>query len=499
MSDANVLGARAGMRPLVLAALLVVGCEAQRTNVDDVLPERLTGEAYFAAEAAGEPGERDPMRPGESDEAGERLEDHDATRWWTSFEDPVLDELVDAVLAGNLDLAQAAASVREADARARAAHGARFPTIDVDASGSRNRNFFGGIGTFYFTNFTTQASIAWQTDLFGRLRATERARLSDVLATEADRVGVAHSLVEQAVRRRIDVSVLDRRLALARDIVDSRSNTLQIVEGRYERGVRSVSAVDVHLARENLAAARTVLPALERGRQSALFATDVLLGQQPGDGFELETLNAPLPTTPPPPTGVPAQLLDRRPDLIASRMRLEAAAADLDASVAALYPDLTLSASGGWAAEDLEDLFDAETLVANVLAGISAPIFAGGRLEAEVDANRARLESLGYAHASQVLGAVREVNEALISERRLREELEARTEQRDEARLAEELARERYQRGLESLLTVLDTERRRANAEDQLLVLQADVWNARIDLHLALGGDWFVEEGNETE
>ena len=322
--------------------------------------------------------------------------------------------------------------------------------------------------------------------------------MSELFANDWDRTALAHSLVAQAIRSRIDLSLLARRQNLANDILDSRTNTLEIVEGRYQRGVQTVSAVDVHLARENLASARAALPPLERDRKIAEYALDVLLGELPGSEGSIDALASPLPNVDAPPVGVPLSLLDARPDLIAERFRIEAAAAELDASLAALYPDLTITANAGWGAEEFEDLFSAETLVASLLAGLSMPLFAGGRLEADVDAARARLEANALTYAGLVLQAVREVNDALVTERRRREELVSRINQRDEALAAEELARDRYARGLESLLTVLDTERRRATAEDQVLQLQAQVWSARIDLHLALGGNWFEQQEEPT-
>ena len=155
--------------------------------------------------------------------------------------------------------------------------------------------------------------------------------------------------------------------------------------------------------------------------------------------------------------------------------------------------DLSLTAQAGWSDEELNRLFDPDSFVASILGSLTAPLFNSGQLRADVEAAQARRDAFVSAYAAQVLTAVREVQDALISEQRLRAELTERTRQRDEALLAETLARDRYRRGLEELLTVLDTERRRAEAEDFVLVLQASVWDARINLHLALGGDWFID------
>ncbi len=470
------------MRRLLCGGLLVLAaCRSARTDVEDVLPpsEVLVGDAWVSAETTA-PGEL----PGELPEA----------LWWKRFEDPALDELVELVLAGNPDLQQAAATLREADARARSALGERRPALDASFQASRSVDDPIGSGRFYNTILRPQLEISWQADLFGRLRSTERARVAEALASESDHRALAHSLVAEAARQRVQVSLLARRVDLTQEVIASRLRTLEIVEARYARGVSAATAVDVHLARENSAAARAALPAFERERAQAFLALDELLGRKPGSGARIEQVAAPLPTVAPPPLGVPADLLDRRPDLEAARLRAEAGAAEVDVSLAALYPDLTLSASGGWLARDLDALVSPDTFVGSIAALLTAPLFSGGRLRADVEVARARLDARAAEYAATVLRALREVEDALVGERLLREELTERTRQRDEARRAEQLARERYSRGLENLLTVLDTERRRASAEDQVLLLEAAVWNARIDLHLALGGDWFPEE-----
>ncbi len=466
------------MKPLftLLAASLLGACQATATDLEDALPDTssLAGEGFVHASRS---------------ELGETR----ASRWWERFEDPVLNRLVEATLAGNLELVQAAARVRESDARLRSVTGGRGLSIDGAFSASRRVDNTPTMGKTYTTALTPQVQIAWQADLFGRLKSIERARYAELLASESDRLAIAHSLAAEAARFRVQLSLLERELELANEITDSRARTLKTVEGRYERGVNSTSAVEVHQARENLASARAALPAFERQLEQTYLALDQLLGAKPGSGAKLNTLGAALPNASAPPVGIPAALLDRRPDLRAARHSVESAVAEVDASVAALYPDLTLTGAVGWSDDDFGDLFSAQSFFANILGNLTAPIFNSGRLEADADIARARLESLVASYAASVLQAVREVEDALAAERGLLAELQERTTQRDEALLAENLARDRYGRGLESLLTVLDTERRRSGAENQVLLLQAAVWNARIDLHLALGGDWFSD------
>lgn len=441
-------------RILALGGLWLGGlgaCATSHTSWEDAAPplEPLLGEAYTAADGG-------PAAEPETTRAHE---------WWKRYEDPELDRLIESALSGNLDLATAAARVREAEALLGTASAARGPSVDASVRAARTFQRLDSIGTnlgrIYDSSLRAGLTVSWQADLFGRLRATERSRLATLLATEHDQLALAHTLVASVVRLRAAVSVADRRLALADEIIESRRDTLGVVERRYRSGLDTASAVDVHLARENLAAAEAARPPLELARAQSQHALDELLGRKPDAGGAALDRLAALPALAPPPVGLPASLLDRRPDLAAAQLRATAAAADVDVALAARYPDLTLTAASGWDGNRPSDLFLDETLFGNFVAELAAPIFTSGRLKSEVAAARARLEASATEYAALVLAALREVEDAWTAEHWLREQLEGVERQRDEARAAEALARTRYERGLENLLVVLDTARRR--------------------------------------
>lgn len=463
---------------LACLGLLAAGCAATLEQPTDELPAPapLVGEAFARAEPPAEPA-LEPPGP-----------------WWRRFGDPESDALVEAALEHNLDLRAAAARLLAAEARAAVALGARWPSLDVSAGASRGFLTLPSDRRVYTDVFELSGALSWQVDLFGRLRAAERARTAEWIATAGDRDALAHALVARVLRSRVSLSVGNQRLVLARDVVESRAETLRIVEDRYARGVASTSAVDVRLARENLAAAQAALPAIERTQALLAHGLDELLGRKPGTSATDSELAAGLPETDPPPVGLPAQLVDRRPDLRAAAFRATAARAQVDVAVANLWPDLVIGLGGGLASDELDDLLSGQSLFGGLAADLAVRLFAGGALRAEVDAARADFEAQAADYQAALLTAVREVEDALVAERRLREELVLVRRRAEEASAAEDLARERYRRGLESLLVVLETERRRATAEDRELDLVAEVWNARIDLHLALGGNW-TEDG----
>ena len=279
-------------------------------------------------------------------------------------------------------------------------------------------------------------------------------------------------------------------LDINRQITASWESTTRTVERRYRAGISG--AVELHLARENLASARASEAVIEAQLEQARLALDVLVGRRPGGAEMLPNTLPQLPSLDPVPLGLPAALLDRRPDLRQAEMQLAASTFGVGAAIANLYPDLSLTGSVGGNADAINDL-NFSDLVYNIIANLTGPIFTGGQRRADVDAARARAEQAAAGYAGAVLNALREVEEALVLSESTVEAFNLTTERVGEARAADRIAKQRYQRGVESLLTVLETERRLRLAEQAIITSTAEVWNARIALFLALGGDWGTE------
>ncbi len=418
----------------------------------------------------------------------------DLTRWWADFADPVTDDLVTEALAENTDLRIAAARVMAARSTLGVAIGQRWPAVSAGMSRDRARTSFdfgGGRTSAITTNYDLGINVAWQVDLFGKLRRSQQAAWNDLLASEAARQAVVHTVVAQVVRTRVAIATARRQLTTQQANTASWQSTYELINRRWEQGL--TSPLEVRLAKENLAASRAAEPTFQRQLRLAEHQLDVLLGRQPGTGQPLpETLNE-LPPLDPVPLGLPASLLDRRPDLRASEFQAAARTARIGAAIADLFPDLSINASAGYQSSELEDLIDPASRVYRLLLEASLKIFAGGALRANIDLNRALAEQAAAEYAKLVLEALREVEDALVTEQTARRAYEALLERVDEARAAERLATERYERGVATLVTVLETERRRRLAELELVATQGQLWNARIDLYLALGGDWGVE------
>ena len=419
--------------------------------------------------------------------------------WWRHFGDPLTAQLVTQALTNNYDLKAAAARVIQARERLAENKGRQLPDVTYNFNRDRNqRSFnFGGIGgggrfKNLSTTYTQDLSVVYIMDLFGKLKHSEQAAWADMLAAQANEQTLISSIIALVINTRVDIATIQRRLDIARANTESRRKTLEIVERRYKQGI--VGPVDVRLARENLAAAKTLEPAIELSLITAHTALDVLLALRPGTSPDLPQTLADLPDLESVPVGLPASLLDRRPDVRAAELALRAANERVGVSIAQLYPDLTLTGNYGFTGDRFEDIFMREAEIYSAIFRVAQPIFKGGQLRAQVRGAEARYAELAADYSGTVLTALKEVEDALASEQMLQIQLNYAQIQLIEAQAAENLSRQRYQRGVEGILTVLETERRRRIAEELLAILKGQIWTTRINLFLALGGDWTQDE-----
>ena len=419
----------------------------------------------------------------------------DAGMWWERFGDLVTAELVRRMLENNYNLKASAARVVQARAVLSQVHSGLRPELNYALNADRTKFSFsfgplsGGRFSFVNQNWSQGVSVTYIVDLWGRLKHAEQAALSRWLATEANQQALTNSMIATVIEARINIATLRKRLEIAKANTKSRRETLRIVERRYNEGL--AGPVDVRLARENLEASLAQEPAVELSLIRASHALDVLLGRRPGSSEQLSEVLDVLPDLEPVRIGLPAALLDRRPDVKAAELMVRAANEDIGVSIAQLYPDLTLLANYGTSADRWRDIWERFSEAWSAAFGVSQPIFAGGRLRAQVREAEARYAELAANYANTVLTAMMEVEDALVAEQMLQTELEHTRLRFEEAIAAEGLSQERYQRGVDSILTVLETERRRRIAEELLVLIKAQIWTTRVNLHLALGGDWY--------
>ena len=420
------------------------------------------------------------------------------SQWWERINDPVLTSYVDQLLQENLDLRQASERVIQAQERVNIQRGGFFPTLGAGADASRNfTSFNGGAGIgalnnrVYTTSYGADLSTSWQIDLFGKIRRSVESADAGLEASLFDQQALTHSLISELLTTRIAIAVNKHRLDLARQNVKNRKETYELVKNRYDLGVQGTSAADVYLAEENYTTVQADVHEFERLLSDQIYGFDVLLGQVPGTTTPLVS---DFPLLPPPldvPLCMPADLLDRRPDLRASELRLAAATADIGVAVADLYPSLTLGGGIGFSSDSTGNLFTADQLAGNILASITSRLFEGGSLRANIRLQEAEARERAASYAGNILEAIREVESSLKAEQELAKQLQSIRSSTNALRQAEEISKDRYLKGLLTLQNYLDTQQRRYNLEQSLLGKQQEKWNARIALYLALGGDWF--------
>ncbi|MBK8097337.1 MAG: efflux transporter outer membrane subunit [Planctomycetes bacterium] len=416
--------------------------------------------------------------------------------WWQGFGDAALNEHIQHALAHNKDLVAAAMRLHSAAELAVIAGAGDELQADAGLTATRARRAFvgfpfGGGGVLSNTSTTLGLSLnlSWEIDLWGRVRAGERAALAEVQATAADLHAAELSVVAQTCKAWFAVIEARQQLALAQATVASFVRTADDVRDRYRRGVRP--ALDAHLVDTNVANARAAVPARQDQLQRAIRQFEILTGRYPGGTTaSSDTLPTALPAVP---AGLPGELLQRRPDLAAAERRLAAAGCRIDQARASLYPRLSLTASGGTTSEKLEDLVDDDFRVWSLGANLLQPLLAGGSLRAEVRRQEATFGEALARYGSAVLRAFGEVESALAAEGLLAERQVALTAAAQHAGAASALAHERYLRGLAEALAVADTQRQSFAAESARIAAQRQQLDLRIDLFLALGGGFRVQ------
>ncbi|MBW2444485.1 MAG: efflux transporter outer membrane subunit [Deltaproteobacteria bacterium] len=408
--------------------------------------------------------------------------------WWDLFADDRLRELVEVALVENKDLGAALARVAEAQRQVTVTRADQFPFIDIMGGAGRGRGSQQVTpGTSTRDSFDVSAGLTFEIDLWRKLaRSTEAAR-ADLLATEAAFRNVTITLVANVANTYLQLRDLDARLSIARRTVEGRRDSLAIIEARFEKG--TVPELDVNQAQIELAIAEVAAASFERGVQQTETALRVLLGRNPGPiirGLALETQALPVEV----PAGLPSELLQRRPDVVAAEEQLIAETARIGVAEALRYPAFSLTAGFGTASDTLSQIDFNEAKAWSLASAVLAPIFNSGKLKAQANAQRSRAEQAMRAYEGTLLQALREVEDSLVAVRTLREEHQARTRQVVAARNAARLSRARYDGGVVDYLEVLESERSLFNAELEESRTLGESLTAVVTLYKALGGGW---------
>jgi len=415
----------------------------------------------------------DPLKPASTAELAQ---------WWRQLGDAQLDRLIEEALRGSLDLRVAQARLRQARASRAQAVSGWFPSVSLSGGVSRSQREVSS------TNYDVGFDAAWEIDIFGGKQRGIEAATAELAATEANWQQARVSLIAEVAQNYIEVRAYQRRAALTRDNLANQSETLQITTWRYQAGLATAS--EVERARASREQTRASLPDLEVGLTEAENRLAVLLGRPPGGMHAALAQQAGvLPALPDAiASGIPADVLRQRPDLIAAEATLAAETARLGQKLAQRFPSLNLGASFGWQAYQLADL--GGTLTRAVSGVLAATLFDGGKLRSAVEIQTAVQEQALLAYQRSVLLALEEVENALFAYAAGRERVAARRAAAAAAGTAARLSSQLYQAGLTDFQTILETERTRLSAEDALASAEAGLCSSLIKLYKALGGGW---------
>ncbi|WDI30558.1 efflux transporter outer membrane subunit [Hyphococcus flavus] len=424
--------------------------------------------------------------------------------WVASFNDAVLRDLISEAIANNNDLGAAAANLEQARAGARITLSNQLPTIGANFGAQRSAivtdpttaaQAGGGTGAaqssrLYINNFSVGGSFSWELDVWGRLTDETRASYKDATAARADLAGAQLSIAGRVAQAWFALIEARQQRELAERDTVARERNLRVTERRYDRGVSS--SLDVRLSRSALGSSQANLALRQRLELEASRALEVLLGRYPA--AELKAVES-LPVLPPlAGAGTPLEILTRRPDLVAAEARMESAGLRSRAARKQLLPQLTLSARSGTSGPDISDLLDPRRLAGNMAAGIFQPLFQGGRLLANSKRARAAAEASLYGYVQTALIAYQEAENAIAAETLLDTREEALRLAYEEAAAAEELTERRYNSGAATIFNLLDAQTRRISAESQYIQAQQQRVSNRVQLYLAIGGDFLTQE-----
>lgn len=429
---------------------------------------------------------------------GVRVESPDApslAAWWTTLNDPQLNEFIERALAENKTAKQAYARVVQARAQRAIAGSGFWPSIGASTSASRtesesNFNESGEVVGTVGESYSAGVSASWELDLFGGQRRSYESATAQLAATEADMRDVLVVLLGDVALSYVGVRTAQSRLDFAERNLESQREALDITRWRAEAGLTTV--LDVEQANTNYEQTRSQIPLLESSLVQNMNRLAVLTGQTPGALEASLQDRKPIPVAPVDiVAGVPADVLRRRPDIRSAERQLAAQTAEVGVATAALYPSLSLSGSISWQSLTASDLLDGFRNERTGLS-LSLPLFNGGALRQRIKVQNALVDQALAAYEATVLAVYEEVENALDAWTSEQRRHEALVQAVGSARRAAELALVQYNSGLVDFQTVLTADRQLISLEDSLAVSDGETTANLIRLYRALGGGWSV-------
>jgi len=466
--DGGRLRPKAAGTALALAGLAFAGCKGTHLGAPR---ERLEvgGPASWRSASTGHHGEI-------------------STGWLDELADRGMKQAVEEALANNQDLKAAAARMRQAKESNIAGKARLLPTVGVEGSGGYSIAENGKSPADESERYGLSLAASWEADLWGRLRDLNTADDADYASTQASYRGARLSLAANAAKAWCNLITAEQLLTLAHSTLDSNQKVLGITE-RLFKGGAGQGALDVQLGRTNVSSAQRAVKSTELARDEAARSFEVLIGRYPSAEARASRELPPLKSRVP--AGLPADLVERRPDLAIARAELFASAKRADAARKSLLPRLAITGSSGTPVSRFANFLDPAFLATSIAANASQSIYEGGALSANARGALAANDASVHDYAQTALEAFREVESALGADVSLAEQEAFLLQEVEQAALAEKQAARDYSDGSnDDILRVLESQNRATNARAGLIRLRNERLQNRIDLHLALGGDF---------
>jgi multidrug efflux system outer membrane protein len=414
-------------------------------------------------------------------------------KWWELFNDPVLDSLVEIAMKDNKDVRIAASRIDEARASLGFTRADLYPAFDIEAGAVRG-NFAGGrLSEFTDNNFFISPVMNWEIDFWGKLRrATESAR-ADLMATQYSMRTIQISLISEVVSTYFMLLDFHQRLEISRQTLESRLESLDIIEKRFSHGI--IPEIDVNQSQIQKEEAAAAIPVFERLIAKAENALSILLGKFPGEikkGVDLYHQTIP----PDIPVGLPSTLLERRPDIIRAEYDLRAQTEQIGVAEALRLPAISLTGSAGYASTELASV-TTDGFGWSIGANVFGPIYHFNKNKLRVEIQEERTKQAMYQYENTILFAFRDVSDSLTDIQTYKKQISSVEKKLAAAKNADRLAKLRYDKGVSSYLEVLETERSLFSVGLELSDLTQQYYNSYVRLYKSLGGGWLSEEEME--
>ena len=424
------------------------------------------------------------------------------SNWVASFGDGRLNNLVEEVKKNNYDLKIAASRMKQAEGDAKIAGAKLYPRGRLSYNGSRTQQSFiglpfinpqtgsvgtagdGGLSTSLSNNFGVSLDLDWELDLWGRIRTGQSAAIADYQASKVELGGFKQSLTAQTAKVWFAIQEADQQVKLAQETLESYRESERTISDGFE--LANLPASQLRLAKSQTASAEALVEERRGQKTLAIRQLQILLGEYPSGKYTAPGKFSRLPKAPP--TGLPSDLIHRRADMIAAERRVAAADKRIHEAKLALFPQISLTGSGGTASETLRNSLNPDNLIWSIAGSVSQVVFSGGEVAANVSKRKAITEEEIANYQRTALNAFSEVEGALTSEDLLRRREESLL--RSEKFLQEAYTRsmDEYRDGVGDILTILTTQQQLLQAKSQVLSIRRMRLENRVDLHLALGG-----------